>query len=146
MAFAAHIGSLSLCFWMILGHIGRGDLECRVEDISLSAWVRRLRERSRNGRKCIFIFFSLFGNIPTNQNDSARNAAEKMNAQWCVTVTSALSNTLNPHSSNSFATVYYGSDSVDVVSIKSFRIMWVYGKQYAVETDSQWENPEQSQY
>ena len=57
--FVPHIGSLSLCCWLISGTIGRGDLESREDDISLSAWVSGLRGRFQEGRKslCMYLLF-----------------------------------------------------------------------------------------
>ena len=46
-----------MCSWIILGHIVRGDLESREDDISLPAWVSGLRGRFQEGRKCLFFYY-----------------------------------------------------------------------------------------
>lgn len=68
MCFVPRIGSLSLCCWIILGHMGRGDLESREDNISLSAWVSGLRGSFQEGRKCLCVHLFLQWNILANQD------------------------------------------------------------------------------
>lgn len=48
-----------IVFWLILGHIGRRDLESREDDISLSAWVSGLRRRFQEERKHLLLYMCL---------------------------------------------------------------------------------------
>lgn len=69
--FVPHIGSLALCCWLIWGHIGRGDLESREDDITLSAWVSGLRGRFQEGKRkkmLAHVFSPCCENIPANQD------------------------------------------------------------------------------
>lgn len=76
--FVPYIGSLSLCCWIILGHIGRGGLESREDDISLSAWVSGLRGRFQKGRKCLCMYLFLLWNILANQDMFFMNAVDEL--------------------------------------------------------------------
>lgn len=100
--FVPHIGSLSLCCWIILGHIGRGGLESREDDISLSAWVSGLRGRFQKGRKCLCMYLSLLWNILANQDTVFMNAVD----EWMLflysdgSYISYVKHTVNPYSTD----------------------------------------------
>lgn len=104
--FVPHIGSLALCCWLIWGHIGRGDLESREDDITLSAWVSGLRGRFQEGKrkKCLRMYFHcvvktspqiriLFLRTP-RMNECCSSAA------MCSSHISYVKHTVNPYSTD----------------------------------------------
>lgn len=105
--FAARFTSVSPCFWLISGNTGRGDLERREDDISLSAWVSglwgRYQERGeKKKRLSMFCFFFRMRAIKHpwrsgyyfNEGCGWINTAP---AQWCVAAKSVTSSRKQIH-------------------------------------------------
>lgn len=117
--FVPHIGSLSLCCWIILGHIGRRGLESREDDISLSAWVSGLRGRFQKGRKCLCMYLFLLWNILANQDFVFMNAED----EWMLFLCSDDSHLCQTYGESIFIRLallflYCESDNLLTVDIK----------------------------